>query len=298
MGVLSIFLNTSCIFVLHHTPELDPITKTFLTSLNIADLGLCLFFIAPSAGTALTGHWPFGDFLCIAQVITMQPCIFVVVLSVVAINVERYIAICYPLHYPRWITLTRARWCVVSFWVIGVFIIIMCGVESHWRICYLDDHQMCFFVPDAAMSWIVWYALSIALLCIGILAILILYIKIIWIVHERTISIRIAGQERRFVKKDRKAATTFFLLTISLVIGYLPYLVVSYLEGIGQEITIELILYARLALASNGWWDVLIYYGRNRVLRRTMKQLLRDKCCKIQAPILAERSSDRDSSST
>ena len=278
MGIFTLVLNISCIVVLHKSPELDEATRVFLTSLNAADLGVCIFFILPSVGTAFVGDWPFGNVLCTTQVLTMQPCIFAVVLSVVGVNIERYIAICYPLRYPKWITAKRAKVAAASLWIIGVFIILMCGIEAEWLIRYLDNHQMCFFdLHDCQKTWMAWYAFSICALSVGILIVLILYIIILRVVRKRTVDtveIQFAGQVKPIRKKQCKAATTFSLLTLSLAIGYMPYLLACYFEAVNNPWSYELLLFARLSFASNGWWHVILYYGRNKALRRSGKRVL------------------------
>ena len=284
MGILSLVMNISCLIVLYHCTELDDVTKVFLTSLNAADLGLCLSFIIPSIATALLGELPFSEDLiwCFIQVLTMQPCIFAVVLSVIGVNIERYIAICYPLRYPRWVTPKRAKLTVACIWFVGVFVIIMCGIESEWHITYLHNHQMCFFDlehDEGKATWMVWYSLSLSSLSIGIIIVLILYILILRVVRNRTVEDRFLGRVIDRRKKDCRSLTTFSLLTLSLVLGYMPYLLACYFEGIGEPWPYKILLFVRLCFASNGWLDVLIYYGRNKALRRSAIRLFSKYLC-------------------
>ena len=285
MGILSLVMNISCLIVLYHCTELDDVTKVFLTSLNAADLGLCISFTIPSIASALIGETPFSEDLiwCFIQVLTMQPCIFAVALSVIGVNIERYIAICYPLRYPRLVTPIRAKLAVACIWFICVFVTIMCAVESEWHIIYLHNHQMCFFSrenDERKASWMVWYTFSLSLLSIGIIIVVIMYILILRVVRNRTVEDRFS---RRVIdgrrKKDCRSLTTFSMLTLSLVIGYMPYLLSCYFEGIGQPWPYELLLFVRLCFASNGWLDVLIYYGRNKSLRRSAILLFSKYLC-------------------
>ncbi|XP_032422983.1 trace amine-associated receptor 1-like [Xiphophorus hellerii] len=72
-------------------------------------------WIVPSQGEAVrrTSCWLLGDVMCLLyiHIVSMISCASVG--NIVLISLDRYVAICYPLHYHRRITVTRIRLCII-----------------------------------------------------------------------------------------------------------------------------------------------------------------------------------------
>lgn len=98
-----------------HTP-----TNILLLSLAISDLlvGLLLMPVEIIRNTAC---WLFGDFSCslynsVSLIITFSS-----VGDVVLISIDRYLAICDPLHYTSRVTERRVKVCVCVCWLCSIF---------------------------------------------------------------------------------------------------------------------------------------------------------------------------------
>ncbi|XP_039674163.1 trace amine-associated receptor 13c-like [Perca fluviatilis] len=94
-----------------HTP-----TNILLLSLAVSDL-LVGLVLMPVQIFNRTSCWFFGDFVC-----AMYNLISIIITSasigdIVLISVDRYVAICYPLHYTTKVTARRVKFCVCLCWL-------------------------------------------------------------------------------------------------------------------------------------------------------------------------------------
>uniref|UniRef100_A0A915DI73 G-protein coupled receptors family 1 profile domain-containing protein n=1 Tax=Ditylenchus dipsaci TaxID=166011 RepID=A0A915DI73_9BILA len=98
-------------------------TGLLILSLAVADLMVGLFILPFSiANEVLNSYWIFGDTWCTAW-LTMDIWMCTAsIYNLVAISIDRYIAIIKPLNYPMLITKFRARCIVAAVWI-GSFII-------------------------------------------------------------------------------------------------------------------------------------------------------------------------------
>ena len=272
-AILSLSLNITCLVVLRKCKELEDVPRAFLTSMSAADLGICIFFVLPAIGISVVGHWPFEDVTCVVQVIMVQPCYFGAVFSLLAVNIDRYISIEYPLKYHNICNVKRARIAIILHYLTCYSLIIFVGFVAKWKANLVIDHHICFF--RVLLPWfnIFWALIALTPMTVCILVVTVIYIRLLYISRRR--NDRIANLGGAAPKRDTKSDTTFFYVGLSMVIGYFPYFLVSFLQILHViPDPGNLIVFTRVCFASNGWWNVLIYYKRNKRLRMTFNKLV------------------------
>ncbi|KAK2840288.1 hypothetical protein Q5P01_014028 [Channa striata] len=118
ISVLTAFLNLLVIISISHFKQLHTSTNLLLLSLGVSDFceGLVLLFQI----VLIDGCWFLGDFMCslyqyVAAVVTSAS-----VGTMILISVDRYVAICYPLHYSPEVTQQKVRICTCLCWICSV----------------------------------------------------------------------------------------------------------------------------------------------------------------------------------
>ncbi|XP_047457679.1 trace amine-associated receptor 13c-like [Mugil cephalus] len=119
ISLLTAALNLLVIISISHFKQLHTPTNLLLLSLAVSDFFVVLLVIFQI--TLIEGCWYFGDLVCVLYsaldlVITSSS-----VGTMVLISVDRYAAICYPLHYPTKVTQRRVQICVSLCWICSLF---------------------------------------------------------------------------------------------------------------------------------------------------------------------------------
>ncbi|XP_033181207.1 trace amine-associated receptor 7a-like [Mastacembelus armatus] len=120
MSLLTASLNLLVIISISHFRQLHTPTNLLLLSLAVSDF-LVGLFVTPFHILLIEPCWFLGDLVCVLYYFLSFITVYASVLNMVLISVDRYVAICDPLHYPTRITLNRVQICVVLFWVYSVF---------------------------------------------------------------------------------------------------------------------------------------------------------------------------------
>ncbi|XP_031156198.2 trace amine-associated receptor 13c-like [Sander lucioperca] len=118
ISLLTVTLNLLVIISISHFRQLQTPTNLLLLSLAVSDffVGLLMFFQI----ILIDGCWFLGDLMCtlyqyLAYIITSASAG-----TMVLISIDRYVAICYPLHYSTKVTHKRVQVCVCLCWLCSV----------------------------------------------------------------------------------------------------------------------------------------------------------------------------------
>ncbi|XP_068186011.1 trace amine-associated receptor 13c-like [Antennarius striatus] len=120
ISVVTVFLNMLVIISISHFKQLHTPTNLLLLSLAVSDsfVGLIMVFQI----IVLDGCWYLGDNICVVffglEYIVTPASIGTMVL----ISVDRYVAICDPLHYSTKVTVKRNNICVCLCWMFSILI--------------------------------------------------------------------------------------------------------------------------------------------------------------------------------
>ncbi|XP_072030823.1 adenosine receptor A2a-like [Amphiura filiformis] len=204
-------------------------------------------------------------------------------MSLLAVNMERYIAISWPLRHAQFVTRCRARGMIGIIWLINIGCLVGIGCASNWHIEFIPDHQVCDFASDNMGIRIVSYCSFLLFEAIPLFATFILYTRLTVIARQQAnriaslVSTRASTSNgvliaRRPQKRlDMKAATTFLYVTLALVVAWIPVHVVELMQAEGKAVPLGAVFFTEFLLVSNSWWNVVIYYFRNRAFRKAFR---------------------------
>ncbi|XP_019123806.2 trace amine-associated receptor 13c-like [Larimichthys crocea] len=119
ISLLTAALNLLVIIAISHFKQLHTPTNFILLSLAVSDffVGILMSFQI----VLIHGCWFLGDLMCtlyqyLAYIITSAS-----IGTMVLISIDRYVAICHPLHYSTQITQKRVQVCICLCWICSVF---------------------------------------------------------------------------------------------------------------------------------------------------------------------------------
>ncbi|KAG8223852.1 hypothetical protein J437_LFUL007873 [Ladona fulva] len=120
----SIFVAALCgnglvCYVVHSSPRMRTVTNYFIANLAIGDVLMTLFCIPFSfVSVLIIQHWPFGDSMCRIVSYSQAVSVLVSAYTLVAISLDRYMAIMRPLR-PR-LSKKGAAGAVVCVWLFAL----------------------------------------------------------------------------------------------------------------------------------------------------------------------------------
>nr|BAJ46147.1 cholecystokinin type A receptor [Gallus gallus] len=117
--LLSVLGNVLVITVLIRNKQMRTVTNTFLLSLAVSDLMLCLFCMPFTLIPNLLKDFIFGSTVCKTATYFMGISVSVSTFNLVAISLERYSAICKPLQSRVWQTKSHALKVIAATWCVS-----------------------------------------------------------------------------------------------------------------------------------------------------------------------------------
>ncbi|XP_051815368.1 trace amine-associated receptor 13c-like [Acanthochromis polyacanthus] len=120
ISVLTVVLNLLVIISVSHFRQLHTPTNILLLSLAVSDF-LVGIVLLPGEIYVQTQCWFLGDVMCSLYFYLLYIVFSASVGNMVLISIDRYVAICHPLHYPTRVTVTKAKLCVFLCWFCSVF---------------------------------------------------------------------------------------------------------------------------------------------------------------------------------
>ncbi|GAB1604250.1 cholecystokinin receptor type A-like [Argonauta hians] len=135
--ILILFLavtgNGLVIVTLVQNKKMRTVTNVFLLNLSVSDLLLAIFCMPFTLIPALLKNFIFGETLCVSIRYLQGVSVSVSCFTLVAISLERYFAICKPLHSRSWQTLSHAYMTITVCWVLAGVVTIPIGTYTRLR---------------------------------------------------------------------------------------------------------------------------------------------------------------------
>lgn len=130
VGVLG---NVMTILVVSRYRDMRTTTNLYLCSMAVSDL--LIFLCMPLDLYRMWRYrpWRLGDLLCKLFQFVSESCTYSTILSITALSVERYLAVCFPLRAKRLVTKRRVRALILTLWTVSLLsagpVLVIVGVE-------------------------------------------------------------------------------------------------------------------------------------------------------------------------
>ncbi|XP_028446213.1 trace amine-associated receptor 4-like [Perca flavescens] len=228
--VLTTTLNLLVIISIAHFKQLHSPTNLLLLSLAVSDffVGLLMFFQI----ILIDGCWFLGDLMCTLYYVLDYIISSASVGTMVLISVDRYVAICDPLHYSTKVTEKRVQVCVCLCWICSViFQILVLSDNLTQPGKYISCSGECVVVS----SYIAGFVDLVVSFIIPVTVIIVLYMKVfvVAVSQARAMQSHVAAVTlQRPVKvtakkSEMKAARTLGVVVVVFLICLCPYFCVA-----------------------------------------------------------------------
>ncbi|XP_014823548.1 PREDICTED: trace amine-associated receptor 9-like [Poecilia mexicana] len=250
--------------------QLHKTTNFLLLSLAISDF-LVGFVFFPGAGSRLISCWFFGEIMCLLYTYIVSLIICASVVNIVLISADRYVAICYPLHYHRRITVARIRLCISLCWIYSACystLFVKNGFIGKKASC----HGECLLFIDfnsTVLDLILFFVTPVT-------AIIVLYSRVFVVAVFQARAIRstvtaVSLQRSATVgKSELKAARTLGILVIVFLICFCPF----YCAALGGDVSFNTSAAALCLFCINSCLNPLIYAIFYPWFRKAVKHIV------------------------
>ncbi|KAM4620127.1 trace amine-associated receptor 13c-like [Polymixia lowei] len=225
----TVALNLLVIISISHYRQLHTPTNLLLLSLAFSDLLLGL--LMPTAMLLIGACWTLGDVICVLSYLAGFIISSSSVGNMVLISIDRYLTICYPLHYCTRITLRRVQICVCTCWVSSVCYNSLL-LKDHLK--QPDRYKSC----DGDCLIITGYIAGVVDIVLTFIApitvIVVLYMRVFVVavsqaraMRSHIVSVTLVKGSMSVGKSERKAARTLGIVIAVFLLCFCPYYCLS-----------------------------------------------------------------------
>ena len=263
LSYTAIMLNIVTIHAIRKTPSLPKTLKTLLLSLAVSDVGVGV--VCQPFYTSLLIKWlqennPGCNTYMVFNVITGMFAL-ASFLGVVAVSVDRFLAIHLHLRYQELVTHKRVVAVVISIWMLSTFL----SLTMLWT-------------PSSTPT------LFLCLLVVGLLLTTMVYIRIYLAVRQHKTQIQVlqvqqvtqASEISNFASLMKSAVGIFYVYLVFLVC-YLPYVIgLAVFEIAGSNITLKKLHISFTTIVFlNSSLNPVIYCWKMKHIRHAVMNILR-----------------------
>ncbi|XP_070688356.1 trace amine-associated receptor 13c-like [Pempheris klunzingeri] len=235
--LLTVLLNLLVIISISHFRQLHTPTNLILLSLAVSDL-LVGLIVMPVTITALQSCGFQGTITCAFSYLMSFTLTSASVGNMVLISVDRYVAICDPLHYSSMITPSRVRICLCLCWLCSVIYSLIILKDHLSQIDFSNScHQQCVVI----ISYISGAVDLLLTFFSPVTVIIVLYVRVfvVAVSQARAMRSQISSVKSNTVtvkKSEMRAARTLGITLVVFLFCLCPYFGPSI---VGQDTLIE-----------------------------------------------------------
>ncbi|XP_046898397.1 galanin receptor type 1b [Hypomesus transpacificus] len=199
-------------------------TNIFILNLSIADLSFLLFCVPFQATIYSLPEWIFGAFLCKSVHYFVTVSMLVSIFTLVAMSVDRYIAVVLSKKAPCIRNKRNALIGVCAIWSLSFIFAV--PVAQHQILTNHPD------APNSSFCWEIWvsgvskHTYKLTILVIGYLLPLVLiiccYAKVLFHLHNK-----MKNMSKKSESSKRKTAQTVLLVVTAFLICWMPHHIIA-----------------------------------------------------------------------
>uniref|UniRef100_A0A8C3SNB6 Adenosine A2b receptor n=1 Tax=Chelydra serpentina TaxID=8475 RepID=A0A8C3SNB6_CHESE len=271
IALLAIAGNVLVCWAVAINSTLKNATNYILVSLAVADIAVGLlaipFAITISVGLRTDFHSCLF-FACFVLVLT-QSSIF----SLLAVAMDRYLAIKVPLRYKSLVTGKRARWLIAVLWLLSFGIGLTPLMGWNKQGCLIQ----CLFENVVTMSYMVYFNFFGCVL-LPLVIMLGIYIKIFVVACKQLRKMELMGKSRTTLQKEVNAAKSLAIIVGLFAFCWLPLHILNCISYFHQDFAHnkpDWVMYVAIILShANSVINPIIYAYKIRDFRCTFRKIL------------------------
>ncbi|XP_041107590.1 adenosine receptor A2a-like [Polyodon spathula] len=277
IAVLSTVGNMLVCVAVMKNRKLQTVTNYFLVSLATADI--CVGALAiPCAIMTDLGIPRYNLYLCLLMLSVLIMLTQSSIFSLLAVAVERYIAIFLPFHYQTIMTPRNAIIIIIVTWILAFLIGLVPLMGWHKT---SPDSGYCFFVFVVDMTYMVYFNFFACVLTPLIIMFLIYAQIFIAVKHQirrmaaNNIQSNVQNKQADSIKKEMKTATSLFLVLFLFTICWIPLHIINCFIVLCPHcsIPLPLLLTAIILSHANSAVNPILYAYKMKSFRRTFKAI-------------------------
>ena len=287
MTMVVVVTNIICLLALKHT-QIKPTTRVLMYSLNAADLCTGIIILFPLAAASFVNAWVFGYVGCVIYVLFGTVPTYTCNWTLLAMAVERYIAVTKPLKYKVIFTLRRARLVVVFIWIASLTYEIINKALKQFQVYFYPPSDQCWSLGRGRTDFII--KLSVIVLIYGpFVAFTIIYLVIFCTIRQQNIRRKEMTNDLSTFTQDaqnhgdsrsqeHRTTITFMIITFAYFVTTSGPTTAFATEIISGKTYGEWLWFlVHIMTYSNAWINTMIYFFRNPSFRSSVMGLLKLK---------------------
>ncbi|KAL3875927.1 hypothetical protein ACJMK2_033831 [Sinanodonta woodiana] len=283
--IFSVGGNSIVCFIVFRARRMRTVMNFFIVSLAMSDLLMAVLCIPFTfVANLVINSWPFGAFLCPVVTFLQVVTVFMSSFTLVAISLDRYFAIVYPLR-PK---MTKQQACMVItlIWMLSVLIPLPTAITSrvHRYVNASSAPEFCEEIWENTSAKSIYNSILLLLqYFIPLLILMFTYGRIsivLWI--KRTPGEAVGTRDQRMARSKRKIIKMMITVVIIYAICWLPLHVINIAGDINNSfyntegMNIMWMVFHWLAM-SNSMYNPIIYCWMNAKFRNGFLSVMH--CC-------------------